>query len=206
MWDHRPDADELLTRRTERGWKPRTTATKDGDVVLGHAACAAVKRTRGFEIIELRAGDEERLRDIRLRALADAPLAFATLLEDAEKLPIERWQQQIAELSNFVAVLSERDVGMVRGAAYRGRENSAILISMWVAPCARGCGVGDALIDAVIAWARKEQFVDVVLEVGDDNAAAIALYERKGFEPTGATTTLPPPRDHVREHERALRL
>ncbi len=39
MWDHEPDADELLARRVERGWSPAPTATRDGPVVLGHAAC-----------------------------------------------------------------------------------------------------------------------------------------------------------------------
>jgi hypothetical protein len=43
IWDHEPDADELLNRRLERGWQPTPTATRDGDVVLGFAAKAACK-------------------------------------------------------------------------------------------------------------------------------------------------------------------
>jgi hypothetical protein len=39
IWDHEPDADALLARRMARGWTPRPTATRDGDVILGHAAC-----------------------------------------------------------------------------------------------------------------------------------------------------------------------
>jgi hypothetical protein len=38
-WNHKPTADELLQRRLGRGWKPRTTSTTSGDVILGHAAC-----------------------------------------------------------------------------------------------------------------------------------------------------------------------
>ena len=41
IWDHEPDADELLARRLEAGWKPTPTATVDGDLVLGFAANAA---------------------------------------------------------------------------------------------------------------------------------------------------------------------
>jgi hypothetical protein len=41
IWDHEPDADALLARRVARGWTPRPTVTRDGDVVLGHAACLA---------------------------------------------------------------------------------------------------------------------------------------------------------------------
>jgi len=39
IWDHRPSPGELLERRLERGWRPTPTATRDGDVVLGFAAC-----------------------------------------------------------------------------------------------------------------------------------------------------------------------
>jgi hypothetical protein len=42
IWDHRPDADELLEARLARGWKPTPTATCEGEVVLGHAACLMV--------------------------------------------------------------------------------------------------------------------------------------------------------------------
>jgi hypothetical protein len=39
IWDHRPSADELLERRVATGWRPMTSPMKEGDVVLGHAAC-----------------------------------------------------------------------------------------------------------------------------------------------------------------------
>ncbi len=41
IWDHRPSPHELLERRLGRGWRPTPTATIDGDVVLGYAACAS---------------------------------------------------------------------------------------------------------------------------------------------------------------------
>lgn len=39
VWDHRPDAAELLAARLAAGWTPTPTATRSGDVVLGYAAC-----------------------------------------------------------------------------------------------------------------------------------------------------------------------
>jgi hypothetical protein len=39
IWNRRPTADELLAARLARGWQPTPTATRDGPVVLGHAAC-----------------------------------------------------------------------------------------------------------------------------------------------------------------------
>jgi len=40
VWTHLPADAELLDARLRRGWRPTATATVDGDVVLGYAACA----------------------------------------------------------------------------------------------------------------------------------------------------------------------
>jgi len=151
-------------------------------------------------------GDWERVRAVRLRALADAPDAFGTRLREDEARAPESWQERLSASSaaTFLATLDGEDVGLAVGADYDGREGTAGLFSMWVAPEARGSGVGSLLVDAVVSWAREAAYARVVLDVADDNAAAIRLYERKGFERTGATGSLPAPREHIREHERAL--
>jgi hypothetical protein len=41
VWDHVPSADEILQARVQDGWKPTPSSLKDGDRVLGHAACLA---------------------------------------------------------------------------------------------------------------------------------------------------------------------
>lgn len=38
-WDHRPSARELLDARVAAGWRPTPTATREGDVIMGYAAC-----------------------------------------------------------------------------------------------------------------------------------------------------------------------
>jgi hypothetical protein len=43
VWRVRPDADELLRFRIENGWQPTPSSLKDGDKILGHAACAIEK-------------------------------------------------------------------------------------------------------------------------------------------------------------------
>lgn len=37
VWDHPPDADELLDARLAAGWQPTATGTVDGPRILGHA-------------------------------------------------------------------------------------------------------------------------------------------------------------------------
>jgi hypothetical protein len=39
VWDELPTAEQLLNARVERGWVPVPTPTKDGNVILGYAAC-----------------------------------------------------------------------------------------------------------------------------------------------------------------------
>jgi ribosomal protein S18 acetylase RimI-like enzyme len=67
-------------------------------------------------------------------------------------------------------------------------------------------GVGSALTDAIVELARAAGVTRLLLDVADGNAAAIALYEAKGFAPNGEIGSLPPPRTHVREHQRERRI
>ena len=65
------------------------------------------------------------------------------------------------------------------------------LISMFVRPQARGHGVGEALVDAVAAWARNRNAASVHLWVTETNKPAIRLYERRGFTITPERQPLP---------------
>ncbi|MHB8177163.1 MAG: GNAT family N-acetyltransferase [Vulcanimicrobiaceae bacterium] len=56
---------------------------------------------------------------------------------------------------------------------------------MWVAPFARGRGVGDRLVDAVIEWAAQQRAARVVLAVMESNEHAARLYRRHGFVDVG---------------------
>ena len=40
VWDHAPSAQDLLDARLAGGFRPTPTATRDGDKILGYAACA----------------------------------------------------------------------------------------------------------------------------------------------------------------------
>ena len=64
-------------------------------------------------------------------------------------------------------------------------DGAAELLSMWVARFARGCGVGDALVDAVVIWARQMGAGRLSLDVFEDNSQAQQLYRRHGFTDRG---------------------
>ena len=126
-------------------------------------------------------------RGLRLAALAEAPQAFGSRLVDwqGEGDREERWRERlgIPGSRNVVAVLDGEPVGMASGVP--ADDDSVELISMWVAPSARGRGVGDALVREVERWARESGARVLRLDVAEDNAAAQALYERRGFTLTG---------------------
>lgn len=54
---------------------------------------------------------------------------------------------------------------------------------MYVAPAARGTGLGRRLVEALEAEARKLGVRRLVLETGTRQQAALALYRATGFEP-----------------------
>jgi len=57
-----------------------------------------------------------------------------------------------------------------------------------VAPRSQGRGLGQLLLDALVAEARRGDCAQLFLEVRVDNAPAIALYERNGFTREGRRT------------------
>lgn len=81
---------------------------------------------------------------------------------------------------NVLAEYEGKTAGMVSGTAPDER-GTVELISMWVAPFGRGQGVADALVEAVVEWARGRGAARVGLLVYETNGRAAALYRRHGF-------------------------
>jgi len=138
-------------------------------------------------------GEGETLRAIRLRALADAPLAFGSTHAREAAYPPERWRDW-AEASSagggqafFFAVdeTSGAPVGLASGVIWEAEPETAHLYAMWVAPEARGSGAGAALVETVVAWAADHRALRVRAEVTVGNDGAARLYVRAGFRDTG---------------------
>jgi ribosomal protein S18 acetylase RimI-like enzyme len=134
-------------------------------------------------------------RELRLAALAEAPYAFGARLSDWQGAGdrVDRWRARL-ELPgsyNLVAVHDATPAGMVTGRPTPD-PGVAELISMWVAPFARGRGVGDRLVRAVLAWAHDRGAHRVELAVAEGNDRAASLYRRHGFVDTGEMGDLMP--------------
>jgi GNAT superfamily N-acetyltransferase len=139
------------------------------------------------------AEDWQALRDIRLEALRDAPSAFGSTYEREVVRGETHWRDRISRGGTFLAYLPDlgafEPAGLIGG--YQEDPVTVELVSMYVRPRARGHGVGEALVAAVIAWARHQNAAQVHLWVTDTNAPARALYDRCGFALTGEQQSLP---------------
>ena len=140
---------------------------------------------------------------IRRASTKDAA-AFARILGDPEVLPNlmqlpytseEIWQQRLADNNTpgkaDVHLVAERG-GEVVGSAGLHPASSALrrrhcaMLGISVAAHAQGQGVGTALMQALCDYADQwGQILRIELTVFADNARAVALYRRFGFEHEG---------------------
>ncbi|SDW64199.1 GNAT family N-acetyltransferase [Litoreibacter albidus] len=70
-------------------------------------------------------------------------------------------------------------------------DGQLLMDGIFVDEAARGKGVGTALLDAVIRHAGEVGAQEVRLDVIDTNPRARALYERRGFVPSGEVDAWP---------------
>lgn len=151
---------------------------------------AAFRRRRGdvnVEIVRIAENDVEKLRVIRLEALKAHPEAFSADPDYESARSVEVWRDAIARRVWFAAVEGENWLGIAAFSHDTHSKKTAHIGSlgaMYVRAQARGKGVGDALIVAVLEEAAKE-VEQIVLTVNAENKPAIALYERHGFRVYG---------------------
>lgn len=79
----------------------------------------------------------------------------------------------------FVAISGGRVVGYI---GVHPHEEYGHVLGMLVDELHRGRGIGKALLDSAIAWARERGLPDISLLVFPHNERALALYRNAGFE------------------------
>jgi GNAT superfamily N-acetyltransferase len=140
------------------------------------------------------ADDWQTWRDIRLRALLDAPDAFGSTYDREAAYGEADFRAHLGPESPAVLALSRgRPVGM--GGGYPDAEGWLRVVAMWVDPGWRGGSIGRRILDVIVqeALARGlRPHLDV--EVG--NGGARRLYEGYGFVATGRKRPLRPGSAH----------
>jgi GNAT superfamily N-acetyltransferase len=156
------------------------------------------------------------IRDLRIRAVTDTPMAFIETREQALAVDEEGWRERARRnrhaakgesasdsmqvvaiapdgrwIGSMVCFVSEGAPGYI--AAARPGPRRANVVGVFVDPEWRGdAGVTDALLGEIGRWAGVEKgFAELFLHVSDRNPRAIRSYAKRGFVPTGEIDTVP---------------
>lgn len=135
-------------------------------------------------------------KEIRLRALQDAPMAFGSTYARESQFTEDEWKYRAARWngeSGIGFLAFENSVACGIAGCFLGPDDRsrARLVSMWTAPSHRQRGVGRMLIDEVAAWARLRSVAFLDLFVVSSNQPAQHFYQRLGFVRTGRTQPYP---------------
>jgi len=135
-------------------------------------------------------------REVRLRALRDAPDSFRDTAAEAEAQPSPYWEEltrSVTEPGRHVMFLA-CDGEDIHGSTYGLRDpedhRSGRVGGMWISPSHRQQGIGRALLHAVVSWAGEQGFGRLRLWAPGANVAALAFYQHAGFIETGHRGTL----------------
>ncbi len=152
------------------------------------------------EILKLGTDEWTRFRAVRLESLERAPHVFGTGLHQEIDRPEAWWRNRLEDpdLGVYVALLADAPVGMAGWMlpTAANTRHRAYLWGVYVRDGLRGCGIGRALVAAVLREATsRSEAVD--LHVLTDNAPAIRLYQALGFVVVG---TVPRALKHAGRH------
>lgn len=137
----------------------------------------------------LTADDAAAYQALRLHGLRESPAAFGSTYENEVDTPLEQIAAQLARGAGGEDVVFgafDDDgrlvglAGMRRGTSLKTRHRGGVW-GMYVAPRARGRGVGCALVSAIIEHARSLGMERLILGVETTNEPARALYHALGF-------------------------
>lgn len=139
-------------------------------------------------IIRVATADDVHIwRTLRMDGITRHPQAFIVTAEEAAAVPLEEDEKRLSQGDRFLAFLDAAPVGLI-GLNRHGmpRESHRGEVGpLYVVPDARGQGVSDALLMAVVEAAQGLGVWQLELSVYVENAPAIALYERHGFAMVG---------------------
>ncbi len=156
----------------------------------------AIRQYQGmaYKVRAVQVEDWERLRELRLAALADplASVAFNETYEKAAAQSAEFWRGRASQgarglLAETFIAQDDADGGCWAGSATVLDEGeNAHVVGVYVRPEHRGTGMAESLFQAVEGWALERPYVArMLLHVHQDNPRAEAFYVRVGYARTG---------------------
>jgi len=163
---------------------------KEHEGFYGFAFVRSSLWSQGVQIRKLTELDIDEFWELRLRALKDNPEAFGGTYEETVARGKEAmlWRLGQSGDSFTLGAFDEGMMGTVRFHREDGlkEKHKGYVFGMYVAPEARGQGVGKALMQELITQARTLEGVEQLhLAVVTSNDTAYNLYRSLGFEEYG---------------------
>lgn len=121
------------------------------------------------------------MRDLRWTDLPELASLEAELFPD-DAWALETWWAELAARPRRSYVVAEQQGRVIGYAGVDLGGEVADVMTMAVAPAARGSGLGRRLLDELVDRAEADHAAHLMLEVREDNMPARKLYETKGFE------------------------
>jgi len=156
-----------------------TARTRDGRTVLIREATASDAR-RVLDYVDAIASESD--------FLTFGPGEFTMTLEQEIA-----YLDHAARTDNALFLIAEMEGAMAGALGFAGgerpRNRHAGEFGMSVRKQSWGMGIGAALVDALIEWARDTGIISKInLKVRTDNSRAIALYDSRGFRREGTVS------------------
>lgn len=124
----------------------------------------------------------ERLKTLRLAALADSPKAFGAKYEIEKEKPINFWQNSLRITSWCFVTLADLDIGLLAvDRSEKDRQSDCWVSSWWIQEQYRGQGISRLMLSWVDNLARDKNWQKIGLGVWPDNKRAISAYQKLGF-------------------------
>lgn len=140
----------------------------------------------GIQVRRLTQDDAEIFREIRLEALEKHPETFQSTYESAAELPLDAFKQRLRQYALFGGFADGTLCGFVGFYPLKNPKIShkGLLWGMYVKEEARGTGLAEAMVEAVVEHA-KDKVEQILLSVIEENERARRFYAKMGFEPYG---------------------
>ena len=122
-----------------------------------------------------------------VKADIDRVMAHEDELFGPESWTADSYRAELADRRYRTYLIAERSPGpeaeLVGWAGLMVIAETAQILTIGVVTAEQGRGTGQALLDELLAEARRRGATEVILEVRVDNVAARRLYERNRFVP-----------------------
>ena len=128
-------------------------------------------------------------KDIRsLTAIYNYYIENTTATLELEKLTEEAFRARVEKIRERFPYLVYEENGEILGYAYlndfneRGGYRFTADLSLYVAPTARGKGIGRALYEAIEPKAKEMGLCNIISLITSENEASLAFHKALGFE------------------------